>query len=253
MGAIDLRGKTAYVTGASRGIGRAVALAFAAAGADVALVARDEARLAGVAADVEELGRSAVVLPCDVTDDAAVRATVNEAIGRLGHLDIVVNNAGGNSFSVPFTGMRASGWSKTLGLNLGSTFSVCQAVGAHLLERGSGSVINVASVAGLSAVPSMSHYGAAKAAVLSLTRTLAVEWASAGVRVNALVPGWIATDLTEFARDHDEIGSALLARVPLGRWGTPEEVAGPAVFLASDAASFVTGHLLVVDGGLTTT
>ena len=188
-----------------------------------------------------------------MTEPDAVELAVSSAIEQLGHLDIVVNNAGGNSFSTPLVDMRFQGWEKTIRLNLDSTVHVCQAVGPHLLERRSGSVINVASVAGLAAVPFMSHYGAAKAAVLSLTRSLAVEWAYAGVRVNALVPGWVATDLTEFARGEPGIEKALLGRVPMQRWATPEEIAGPAVFLASDASSFMTGQELVVDGGLSVT
>jgi NAD(P)-dependent dehydrogenase (short-subunit alcohol dehydrogenase family) len=247
---IDLEGKTALVTGASRGIGRAIATAFAHAGADVALLARDVDRLSEVATAVESAGRRVVVLVADVTDREAVQLGVTSAIERLGHLDIVVNNAGGNSFSMPFVGIRYSGWQKTIALNLDSTVHVCQAVGPHMIERGSGSVVNVASVAGLAAVPLMSHYGAAKAAVLSLTRSMAVEWAHAGVRVNALVPGWVATDLTGFARAEPGIEAGLLARVPMARWATAEEMTGPAVFLASDAASFMTGQQLVVDGGL---
>ena len=186
---IDLEGKTALVTGASRGIGRAIALAYAAAGADVALLARNAELLEDVAAEIGAIGRSAVVLVADVTDPDAVATAVGRAISGLGHVDIVVNNAGGNSFMSPLVGMRYSGWQKIMALNLDSTVHVCQAVGPHLVERGGGSVINVASVAGLGAMPFMSHYGAAKAAVLSLTRSLAVEWAHAGVRVNALVPG----------------------------------------------------------------
>jgi NAD(P)-dependent dehydrogenase (short-subunit alcohol dehydrogenase family) len=247
---IDLEGKTALVTGASRGIGRAIAEAFAHAGADVALLARDGDRLSEVATAVESAGRRVVVLVADVTDREAVQLGVTSAIERLGRLDIVVNNAGGNSFSMPFVGIRYSGWQKTVALNLDSTVHVCQAVGPHMIERGSGSVVNVASVAGLAAVPLMSHYGAAKAAVLSLTRSMAVEWAHAGVRVNALVPGWVATDLTGFARAEPGIEAGLLARVPMARWATAEEMTGPAVFLASDAASFMTGQQLVVDGGL---
>jgi NAD(P)-dependent dehydrogenase (short-subunit alcohol dehydrogenase family) len=248
---IDLVGKTALVTGASRGIGRAIAVAYAAAGADVALLARNAELLAEVAAEVEALGRKAVVLVADVTDADAVGTAVGAAIAGLGHLDVVVNNAGGNTFASPFVSMRHAGWQKIMTLNLDSTVYVCQAVGAHMVERGSGSVINVSSVAGLSAVPFMSHYGAAKAAVLSLTRTIAVEWAHAGVRVNALVPGWVATDLTDFARANEEVGQALIARVPMQRWATAEEMTGPAVFLASDASSFMTGQALVIDGGLT--
>jgi 2-deoxy-D-gluconate 3-dehydrogenase len=246
-----LEGRTALVTGASRGIGRAIAVALAAQGASVALggrdiVAREEAR-----AEVAEGGGTALLVPADVTDPAAVQAMVDAAIGGLGHLDIVVNNAGGNSFAVPFHTMRPDGWDKVLRLNLDSVAQVCRAVAPHLLDRRSGSVINVASVAAISAMPGMSHYAAAKAAVVALTRTLAVEWAPYGVRCNTLVPGWVATDLTGFARADAAVEKRLLARVPMGRWATPDEIAGPTVFLASDAASFVTGHSLVVDGGLT--
>jgi 2-deoxy-D-gluconate 3-dehydrogenase len=176
---------------------------------------------------------------------------VDGAISALGHLDVVVNNAGGNSFSAPFLDARPSGWDKIMKLNLDSVVEVCRAVGPHLLERKSGSVINVASVAGLAGMPTMGHYGTAKAAVIALTKTLATEWAWAGVRVNSLVPGWVATDLTEFARADEGIEKALISRVPMQRWATVEEIAGPAVFLAADASSFVTGQTLVVDGGLT--
>jgi NAD(P)-dependent dehydrogenase (short-subunit alcohol dehydrogenase family) len=249
---ISLADRTAVVTGASRGIGRAIAVAFATAGADVALVARDEAKLGEVAAEISELGRTAVVLPCNVTDADAVQRTVSAAIDALEQVDVLVNNAGGNHFSVPFTEMRFSGWDEVVRLNLDSTVHFCQALGPHMLSRRTGSVLNVASVAAISAVPTMAHYGAAKAAVLSLTKTLAVEWAHAGVRVNALVPGWIATDLTQFARGSEGVEQTLIGRVPMRRWGMPEEVSGPALFLASDLSSFVTGQALVADGGLTT-
>ncbi len=248
---IDLTGKTALITGASRGIGRAIALAYAQAGADVALLARDQVRLEEVAAEVSAVGRRAFVLPCDVTDEAAVKAAVASAIDDLGHLDVVMNNAGGNNFMSPFVSMRMSGFDKVLRLNLQSTAYVCQAAGPHLLERKAGSVINVASVAGVRGTPFMAHYGAAKAAVLSLTRSLAMEWAWAGVRVNALLPGWVETDLTEFARAEGGLETSLIGAVPMQRWATVEEIAGPAVFLASDASAFMTGQQLVIDGGLT--
>lgn len=249
----DLTGRTALVTGASRGIGRAIAEALAARGADLCLSGRDTDALASTAAAVEAHGRKAVPITADVTDRDAVHALVSAAIEAMGHLDVVVNNAGGNRFSVPFTEVRPNGWDKVMRLNLDSVVEMSRAVGPHLLGRGSGSVINLASVAGLGGVPFMSHYGTAKAAVLALTKSLAVEWAHAGVRVNALVPGWVATDLTAFAREDPGLEQALISRVPMGRWATPEEVAGPAVFLASDAAQFVTGQALIVDGGLTIT
>ena len=250
MSGFRLDGKTALVTGASRGIGRAIAVAYAEAGADVALLARDATLLAEVADAVAAHGRRAVVLPCDVTDADAVGSAVSSALEELGHLDILVNNAGGNSFSMPLATMRFSGWQKTLRLNVDSVVHLTQAVLPHMLERRAGSIINVSSVAGLRGAPTLSHYGAAKAAVLSLTQSLATETAWAGVRVNSLVPGWIETDLTGYLRESDDAEKALLSRVPMQRWGTTGEIAEPAVFLASDASSFMTGQALVIDGGL---
>ena len=243
----DLTGKTALITGASRGIGAAIAAAFVAAGAKVALNSRGAEQLQKTA---DEVG-AAVVLPGDVTDEEAARAVVAGAIDGLGQLDVVVNNVGGNGVMVPFPQLRFPGWTKVMRLNVDSAVHVLQAAAPHLLERRTGSVINVASVAGLSATPAMAQYGASKAALISLTRTLAVEWASTGVRVNALCPGWTATDLNRTLWENEEVLAGLTATIPMGRWAKAEEMAGPAVFLASDASSFMTGQTLVVDGGQT--
>ena len=245
----DLAGKTALITGASRGIGAAIALALARHGADVAVNSRTPEALEKIATRVSELGRRAVVLPADVTDVNAVRDMVDGAVAGLGHLDIVVNNAGGTAFMVPFTELRFAGWQKVMRLNTESVVHVLQAVGPHLLERRSGSVINVASVAGLGATPTLAPYGASKAACISLTRSVAVEWAHAGVRVNALCPGWTATDLNRNLWENEELSAGMMTTVPMGRWGKAEEMAGPAVFLASEASSYMTGQVLVVDGG----
>ena len=247
----DLTGRTALVTGASRGIGRALALGLAEAGADLAVSARDADALAQLAKEVEALGRKAVVLPADVTDADACHRLVTDAIAGLGHLDVLVNNAGGSSYMGPFTELRFSGWEKTMRLNVDSLVHLCQEAGRHMVARGSGSIINVASTAGLGATPLLAAYGASKAAVISLTKSLAHEWGSAGVRVNALCPGWTQTDLNRALWEGEDGGAAFVANQPLKRWATVEEMVGPTVFLASDASSYVTGHALVVDGGQT--
>lgn len=251
MSMFDLTGKNAFVTGASRGIGRAIAVAFAAAGADVALVARGADGLAETAEAVSAVGRKAFIIPADVTSYDAVADAVAAAIDQLGHLDIVVNNAGGSNFMVPFRDLRLSGWDKLIQLNLSSAVYVCHAVAGHVLDRGQGSVINVASVAGVTASPTMTAYGAAKAGLISLTKSLAVEWAPGGVRVNALCPGWTATELNRTLWEDPVIGPATIATTPMGRWASADEMAGPAVFLASDASSYLTGQAIVVDGGQT--
>jgi 2-deoxy-D-gluconate 3-dehydrogenase len=247
----DLTGRKAFVTGASRGIGRAIAVAYADAGADVALVARGADGLAETAAAVRAVGRDAYIIPADVTSYDAVADAVAAAIDQLGYIDIVVNNAGGSNFMVPFRDIRLTGWDKLIQLNLSSAVYVCHAVAGHLLDRGKGSVINMASVAGVAASPTMASYGAAKAGLVSLTKSLAVEWAAGGVRVNALCPGWTATELNRTLWEDPIAGPATIATTPMGRWASAEEMAGPAVFLASDAASYMTGQALVVDGGQT--
>lgn len=250
MSSTGLSGRVALVTGASRGIGREIAVTLAREGADVALVARSAEKLADVAVEIEGLGRRCVVITADVTVDAAPERIVSETTGALGGITILVNNAGGNSFMAPLQTMRLSGWRKTLNLNLDSIVALTQAALPALIASGNGSIVNVASVAGLRGSPLMSHYGAAKAALLSLTQSLAIELASQGVRVNSLVPGWIETDLTDFLRTDESTEQGLLSRVPMARWGRSEEIAQGALFLASDASSFMTGQSLVMDGGL---
>ncbi len=251
MNPFDLSGKNAFVTGASRGIGQSIAIGLAAAGADVALVARSEDGLAETASDITALGRKAFVIPADVTSQQAVANAAAAAIEQLGFVDIVVNNAGGSNFMVGFRDLRLAGWEKLMRLNLDSAVYVCHAFAGHLLERRQGSVINVASVAGVMGSPFLAPYGAAKAGLISLTKSLAVEWGAEGVRVNALCPGWTATDLNRGLWEDPEAGPATVATVPMRRWGTAEEMAGPAVFLASSASSYMTGQVLLIDGGQT--
>ena len=216
----DLTGKTALVTGASRGIGRALALGLAAAGADVALSARDADALKEVQTQIEALGRRAVVIPADVLDPDACRELVATAIAGLGQLDILVNNAGGSSYMGPFTELRFSGWEKTMRLNLDSIVHITQAAGRHMVERGTGSIINVSSAAGLTATPFLVAYGASKAAVVSLTKSLAHEWGGNGVRVNALCPGWTMTDLNTDLWAGADAGASWVQGQALKRWAT---------------------------------
>src|SRR5215472_9222414 len=211
----DLTGKIAFVTGASRGIGRSIAVALAQAGADVAVVARTAEGLADTAADITAAGRKAVVIPADVTDQAGVAEAVTSAIDELGHIDIVVNNAGGSNFMVSFRDLRLTGWEKLMRLNLTSAVYVCHAFAGHLSDRRAGSVINGASVAGVADTPLITPYGAAKAGLVSLTKSLAVEWAADGVRVNALCPGWTATDLNRNLWEDPVAGPATIATVPM--------------------------------------
>lgn len=245
-----LAGRHALVTGASRGIGRSMAIRFAEEGADVAITARSAENLADVAEAVRAAGAQCTVIAVDVTAPDAAARIVEESLSGLGALDVLVNNAGGNNFMSSVADMRYSGWEKAIELNLNSIVRLMQAALPSMIASGNASIINVASVAGALSAPYMAHYGAAKAALISLTRSSAVELALQGVRVNALVPGWIETDLTDFARENEGVERSLIDRVPMKRWGTTGEIANAALFLASDASSFMTGQSLVVDGGL---
>jgi NAD(P)-dependent dehydrogenase (short-subunit alcohol dehydrogenase family) len=246
---LRLDGRTALVTGASRGIGRQAAVTLAAAGATVVLAARSAEDLAEVADAARQAGApDALVAVTDVLDEAAVEAAVAAAVEGTGRLDVVVNVAGGQGFTAYVADTRTEGWDKVLGLNLRSVFVGCKAAVAHLPPGGS--IVNVASIAGLSASPGLAAYGAAKAGVIALTRTLAVEAAPHGIRVNCLAPGWVRTELTRRLWSDPETSRALVSQVPLGRWADVEELAGPLLLLASDAGSYITGTTLVVDGGL---
>ena len=248
-----LDGRVALVTGGSKGIGRAIAIALAEDGADVALAARGEEDLAAAAKEVEALGRRALPVPTDVSDPEQVGALVDRTIGELGGLDVLVNNAGAAPFLSTVDSIRPEGFEKYFRINFHSAFYATQAASRHLLEQGSGCVVNVASVAAFIASPGLTYYAGAKAALVAFTRTVAQEWAAAGVRVNAVAPGWIETDLNAQSRQDPGFVESIRSQIPMGRWGTAEEVAAVVRFLASDAASFMTGSVVVVDGGQTLT
>jgi len=245
----SLEGKSALVTGASRGIGAAIATAFAEAGADVALAARSTSDIEQLAGKIEALGRRAIPITTDVTNPADVRACVAKTIDGRGKIDTLVNNAGGTKFMAPLIDLRPDGWHKAIALNLDSVFMFCQEAGRHMVANGSGSVINMSSVAGVHGAPALSYYSAAKHAVVGLTKTLAIEWGDSGVRVNALCPGWVKTELNRPFWSDPETSASFVQNQPIKRWGEPEEIAAAAVWLASDAASYVTGSTIVIDGG----
>jgi len=244
-----LDGKVALVTGGSRGIGRGIALALAAAGADVAVnFRRDEAAAAATVAAVEGLGRRALAVGADVTEWPAVEAMVACTLGEFGRLDIVVANSGVASRLHPVWEMPLEEWQRVVDINLNGVFHTCRATAGHLVAQGSGSIIIVSSIGADTCAPLGAPYYVSKAAVNALTKTLAKECAAARVRVNALAPGLIESDMGN--RVIATWGSEAIVRtIPLGRTGVPEDVGAAAVFLASDDASFVTGQILRIDGG----
>jgi dehydrogenase/reductase SDR family member 4 len=249
---LSLEGKIAIVTGGSKGIGRAIARAFAEAGASVALAARGEDELTQAAKEIEASGGYALPVRTDVSDPAQVQALVDRTVADLGTVDILVNNAGAAPFFSTVDQIRLEGFEKYFRVNFMSALYCTRAVAPILMAKQDGCVLNVASVAGFIASPGLAYYASAKAAMINLTKTVAREWAAYHIRVNALAPGWVETDLNEGARrTNPEFNRSVLASIPMGRWGSPEDVAAAALFLCSPAASFITGTVLVVDGGQT--
>jgi len=246
----DLTGRVAIMTGAGRGLGRTMALALAAAGADLALASRTLPELESLVAEVEALGRRAIAVPTDVTSPEACEALVAAAVERLGRVDILVNNAGMN-VRKPVLEFTSEEFDQVLQTNLKGYFNGAQAAGRRFVAQGSGKVINVSSILGSVALANQAAYASSKGAIDQLTKVLALEWAGAGVQVNSLGPTYFETELTRPLYEDPERKAFIEERTPMGRWGQPHELAGAVIFLASDASDFVTGQILLVDGGWT--
>ena len=246
-----LTNKVALVTGSGRGIGKGIALGFADVGADVVVAARTADDVESVAAEIRAKGGRALAVPTDTRKSDQIQNLVDKAIAEFGRIDILVNNAGG-SFGAPFLEISENAWDSVIRENLNSVFLCTRAVVKRMIEQKGGSIINVASLAGQVPYPNWSPYGAAKAAVLNLTQTLAVELGSHNIRVNAILPAYVETEFLRQRHQEDpETRQRRLDMLPIGRFGTPEDAAAVAVFLASDASSFVTGAYILFSGGLT--
>ena len=245
---LDLTGRTAVVIGGTSGIGRAIALGMADAGADVVCSSRRIDQVEATAAEIESKGRRTIRVSSDVSDRASLNNLLNESIAAFGKVDILVNSAG-RTKRTPTLELDEEEWNGIMETNLTGTLRACQVFGRHMVGNGYGRIINIASLSTFVALYEVAAYAASKAAVASLTKSLAVEWAKSGVNVNAIAPGVFRTALNQKLLDESERGREFLTRTPMGRFGNVEELAGAAIFLASEAASFVTGEVLVVDGG----
>jgi len=249
-----LDGKTAIVTGGGTGIGKSIAIEFARAGADVAICSRKLEHLEPVSKAIHDLGRRTFAMAVDVRQEDQVKAMVERAVSEWGRLDVMVNNAGASFRSKP-EDISINGWNTVIGINLNGVFLGCKWAGKQMMQQKTGGVIvNISSIAGVYGSTMMSHYGAAKSAVITLTRELGVAWGRKGIRVNCIAPGPVETEgyldvLKQAGPDGKKTYDAVAARVGMGRWGKVEEIAYPCVFLASDASSWMTGETIVIDGG----
>ena len=245
---LRLDGKVALVTGASRGLGRAMALGLAEAGADVAVVSRTKKALNALVEEIRALGRRGLSIRADVTDRDEVEELVRRTMEAFGRIDILVNNAG-TIFRAAAEEYPEEAWDRVMAVNLKGVFLCCQAVGKVMIAQRRGKIINIGSLLSEIGVPLIPAYTASKGGVRQLTKALAVEWAQYNIHVNAIGPGYFRTELTDALQKDEERAAWILSRTPMGRWGVPEDLKGPVVFLASDASNFITGQMLYVDGG----
>lgn len=247
----DLSGRVAIVTGGSIGLGRQMAESLAEMGADIVLCARKKDRCEQTAEELKKLGAETLALGCDVKNPDQVRAVVEETVSRFGRIDILINNAG-TSWGAPVEEMRLEHWNKVIETNLTGTFLFSQAAGRYMVPQRRGKIINIASVAGLQGAPPEFQaigYHASKGGVIAFTKDLACKWGMHNIQVNAIAPGWFPTHMSQVVIERNK--ETFLKKIPLGRFGSDHDLKGAAVFLASDASDFVTGHVLVVDGGQT--
>ena len=249
---MDFDGKTALVTGAAGGIGLATAEAFARAGASVVVADRDAAAVDRAAAALRAAGHDAIAITCDVTDSAQVEAMIARAVGTYGRLDAAFNNAGVNSEAAALLDTGDEEFECVIGVNLRGVWNCMKAELRRMLPRGSGAIVNCSSIGGLKGSRGRSAYSASKHAVIGLTRSAAIDYATSGIRINAVCPGIVDTPMAGFVtRNHDpDIVRRMVAQEPIGRFGAPEEIAAAVLWLCSPAASFMLGHAMVVDGGL---
>ena len=248
VGSINLEGKSAVVIGGTSGIGRAIALGFANAGADVAATSRRPQEVENAAREIEKIGRRTLRITSDVTDRASLEKLLDASVKAFGKVDILLNAAGRTKRS-PTLDLPESEWNSIIETNLTGALRASQVFGHHMLERQYGRIIHIASLSTFVSLYEVAAYSASKAGIGALTKSLAIEWGRQGVTVNAIAPGVIKTPLNEKLIDGTPRGNELLMRTPLKRFGTTDELAGAAVFLASDAAAFVNGEIICVDGG----
>jgi NAD(P)-dependent dehydrogenase (short-subunit alcohol dehydrogenase family) len=246
----SLAGRVAIVTGAGRGLGKVMALALADAGADVMVAARTPAEIEETKREIEKMGRRSIAFPMDVTKRSNVQEMAARTVSELGRVDVLVNNAGGGGV-YPFLDLSEEEWRYHIDLNLTGTFFCCQAVGKYLVAQGSGRVINISSIAGQKGTTNLSAYGAAKAGVINLTKTLAKEWARFNVSVNCIAPGTFDTQSNAVGLTVAKTREAMVRKIAFRRVGQPREIGPLVVYLASDASSFVTGAIFNIDGGET--